>query len=85
MRAIRLIIASSFTRSVMWIVPIAFFFLNPNVGCGSDEPAFQFGAPEMLAAVEGNWSPGRTFLRAIQTKERNNVRHARRRRFPRGR
>jgi hypothetical protein len=56
MRAIRFIVASSFTRNLMWIVPIAFFFLNPNVGCGSDEPQFQFGAAEMRAAVEGDWS-----------------------------
>src|SRR6185369_9810377 len=34
----------------------AFFFLNPNVGCGSDEPQFQFGAAEMRGAVEGDWS-----------------------------
>jgi len=43
-------------RNLLWIVPIAFFFVNPSVGCGSDEPPFQFGAAEMRAAVEGDWS-----------------------------
>jgi hypothetical protein len=56
MRAIPLFIASSFTRNLLWIAPIAFFFLNPNIGCGSDEPPFQYGAAEMRATVEGDWS-----------------------------
>jgi hypothetical protein len=55
MRSIRIII-TSFMRKFWWIVPIAFFFLNPSVGCGSDEPPFQFGAAEMRGAVEGDWS-----------------------------
>jgi hypothetical protein len=42
-------------RKLMWLVPIAAFFLNPNLAC-SDEPQFQYGATEMRAAVEGDWS-----------------------------
>ena len=30
---------------------------NPNLGCVSpDEPQFQYGAAEMLAAITGNWT-----------------------------
>ena len=44
-------------RSLLWVVPIAFFFLNPNLGCvGPDEPQFQYGAAEMRAAIAGTWS-----------------------------
>jgi len=39
---------------LMWIVPLAFFFLNPAVACGPAEPQFQYGASEMRAAVEGD-------------------------------
>jgi hypothetical protein len=42
-------------RRLIWVVPIAMFFLNPNVAC-VDEPEFQYGATEMRAAVEGDWS-----------------------------
>jgi hypothetical protein len=42
-------------RNLLWLVPLAAFFLNPNLAC-SDEPQFQYGAPEMRAAVEGDWS-----------------------------
>ena len=42
-------------RNFWWVVPVAVFFLNPSFAC-SDEPAFQFGATEMRAAVEGDWS-----------------------------
>jgi hypothetical protein len=41
---------------LIWIVPLAFFFLNPAVACGPAEPEFQYGAAEMRAAVEGDWS-----------------------------
>jgi hypothetical protein len=43
-------------RTLLWLVPVAFFFLNPGVGCGSDEPQFDYGATEMRAAIEGDWS-----------------------------
>jgi hypothetical protein len=44
-------------RSLFWLVPIAFFFLNPNLGCvGPDEPQFQYGASEMQAAIAGTWT-----------------------------
>ena len=44
-------------RNLLWLVPVAFFFLNPNVGCASpDEPQFQYGATEMLAAIAGTWT-----------------------------
>jgi hypothetical protein len=42
-------------RRLLWLAPIAMFFLNPNVAC-VDEPEFQYGAEEMRAAVEGDWS-----------------------------
>ena len=42
-------------RKLLWLVPVAFFFLNPAIAC-SDDPDFQYGAPEMRAAVEGDWS-----------------------------
>jgi hypothetical protein len=35
---------------------VAVFFLNPALGCGPAEPQFQYGAAEMRAAVEGDWS-----------------------------
>jgi hypothetical protein len=44
-------------RSLFWVVPIAFFFLNPTLGCvGPDEPQFQYGAAEMQAAIAGTWT-----------------------------
>ena len=42
-------------RNLLWLVPVAAFFLNPALAC-SDEPEFQYGAAEMRAAVEGDWS-----------------------------
>lgn len=42
-------------RNLLWLVPVAVFFLNPNLAC-SDEPQYQYGADEMRAAVEGDWS-----------------------------
>ena len=42
-------------RRLLLVIPIAMFFLNPNVAC-VDEPEFQYGAAEMRAAVEGDWS-----------------------------
>ena len=41
---------------LIWIVPLAFFFLNPAVACLPAEPQFQYGAAEMRAAVAGDWS-----------------------------
>jgi hypothetical protein len=40
----------------LWVVPIAFFFLNPNFGCGTDEPQFQYGGAEMQSAIAGTWT-----------------------------
>jgi hypothetical protein len=40
---------------VVWLVPVALFFLNPALACG-DEPEFRYGAAEMRAAVEGTWT-----------------------------
>jgi hypothetical protein len=42
-------------RNLLWLVPVGAFFLNPTFAC-SDEPQFQYGAAEMRAAVEGDWS-----------------------------
>jgi len=42
-------------RKLLWVVPVAAFFLNPGLAC-TDEPEFQYGAAEMRAAVEGDWS-----------------------------
>jgi hypothetical protein len=42
-------------RNLWWLVPVAVFFLNPNFAC-VEEPQFQYGAAEMLAAVAGDWS-----------------------------
>jgi hypothetical protein len=41
---------------LIWIVPLGFFLLNPAVACGPAESQFQYGAVEMRAAVEGDWS-----------------------------
>ncbi len=43
-------------RRFLWAVPLAIFFLNPGFACGPAEPQYQYGAEEMRAAVEGNWS-----------------------------
>ena len=44
-------------RNLLWLFPVAVFFLNPNLGCvGPDEPQFQYGAAEMEAAIAGNWT-----------------------------
>ena len=41
-------------RKLLWVVPVAAFFLNPGLAC-TDEPEFQYGAAEMRVAVEGDW------------------------------
>ena len=44
-------------RKLFWLVPIALFFLNPNLGCVSpDEAQFQYGAAEVRAAIAGTWT-----------------------------
>jgi hypothetical protein len=44
-------------RRLLWIVPVALFFLNPSLGCvGPDEPQYQYGAAEMQAAIAGTWT-----------------------------
>jgi hypothetical protein len=43
-------------RRVLWILPLAAVFLNPALACGPAEPAYEYGAPEMRAAVAGTWS-----------------------------
>lgn len=44
-------------RNLLWFLPVAAFLLNPSFACSDgDEPTFQFGAAEMRAAVEGDWS-----------------------------
>ena len=44
-------------RNLLWLVPVAFFFLNPSLGCvGPAEPQFQYGAAEMQAAIAGTWT-----------------------------
>jgi hypothetical protein len=43
-------------RRLLWVVPVAFFFLNPSFACGPSEPQYEYGAAEMRAAVEGAWS-----------------------------
>jgi hypothetical protein len=43
-------------RRLLWAVSAAIFFLNPGFACGPAEPQYQYGAAEMRAAVEGNWS-----------------------------
>ncbi|HXJ23396.1 MAG TPA: hypothetical protein VMT03_24495 [Polyangia bacterium] len=45
----------AFARRFLWVVPIALFFLNPGFACSS-ETEYQFGAAEMRAAVEGEWT-----------------------------
>jgi hypothetical protein len=42
-------------RSLLWVLLVAVFLLNPSFAC-VDEPEFQFGAAEMRAVVEGDWS-----------------------------
>jgi hypothetical protein len=43
-------------KSLAWIAAAAFFFVSPGFACGPAEPEFQYGAAEMRAAVEGNWT-----------------------------
>jgi hypothetical protein len=43
-------------RRLIWLLPIFFFFINPNFGCGTDEPQWQYGAAEMQAAIAGTWT-----------------------------
>lgn len=43
-------------RNLSWLLPIAFFFINPGFGCGTDEPQFQYGSAEMQAAIAGTWT-----------------------------
>jgi len=42
-------------RRLIWLIPLSAFFLNPSFAC-TDEPQFQYGAEEMRAAVQGDWS-----------------------------
>lgn len=35
---------------------LAAFLLNPAFACGSGEPDYQYGAAELRAAVEGDWT-----------------------------
>jgi hypothetical protein len=41
-------------RSAFWVVALAAFFVNPFFACVAEDE-FQYGAPEMRAAVEGTW------------------------------
>ena len=44
-------------RNLLWFLPVAAFLLNPSFACSDDDEAtFQFGATEMRAAVQGDWS-----------------------------
>jgi hypothetical protein len=43
-------------RRLSWLLPVAFFLLNPGFACGPPEPQFNYGAADMRAAVEGVWS-----------------------------
>ncbi|HVU51488.1 MAG TPA: hypothetical protein VHL80_12420 [Polyangia bacterium] len=43
-------------RRLSWLLPVAFFFLNPGFACGPAEPRYSYDAAEMRAAVEGVWS-----------------------------
>jgi hypothetical protein len=44
-------------RRLLWLLPVAFFFLDPGLACGPPPaPAYTFGAEEMRAAIEGGWS-----------------------------
>jgi hypothetical protein len=43
-------------RNLLWLAPLAFFFINPSVGCGTDAPQFQYGAAEMQTAIAGTWT-----------------------------
>jgi hypothetical protein len=59
---------------------IAVFFHDPNLGCASpDEPQFQYGATEMVAAIAGNWTftitpnGGTATAMTIQFDEADNV------------
>jgi len=45
----------TFIRRLLWLFPIASFFLNPAFACTSEDD-FQYGAAEMKAAVEGEWT-----------------------------
>jgi hypothetical protein len=67
-------------RNLFWLVPVAVFFLNPNLGCvGPDEPQFQYGAAEMVAAIAGNWTftvtpnGGAATAMTVQFAEADNV------------
>jgi hypothetical protein len=43
-------------RRFLWAIPLATFFLNPSFACGGPTaPGFDYGAPEMSAAVGGTW------------------------------
>jgi len=43
-------------RRLLWAFPLAVFLLNPNLACGVAQPEFHYGATEMRAAVEGDWT-----------------------------
>ncbi len=67
-------------RNLLWLVPVAAFFLNPNLGCASpEEPPFQYGAAEMVAAIAGNWTftitpdGGTATAMTVQLDEADNV------------
>jgi hypothetical protein len=42
-------------RNLLWVLPVLAFVLNPSFAC-VEEPEFQYGAAEMRAAVQGDWS-----------------------------
>jgi hypothetical protein len=67
-------------RNLFWLIPSAVFFLNPNLGCASpDEPQFQYGTAEMVAAIAGNWTftitpnGGTATAMTVQLDEADNV------------
>ncbi|HXU62479.1 MAG TPA: hypothetical protein VN962_12300 [Polyangia bacterium] len=67
-------------RSLLWLVPVAFFFLNPSLGCvGPEETQFQYGATEMQAAIAGTWTfnitpnGGTAVAVTVQLDEADNV------------
>jgi hypothetical protein len=49
-------LSSRLSSRLAWLLPIAFFFVNPGLACGPAEPQYRYGAAEMRAAVEGVWS-----------------------------
>ena len=43
-------------RNLWWLAAVAVFLFNPGFACSDDEPQFKYGAAEMRAAVQGDWS-----------------------------